>query len=277
MAKKSTAVATRSDLALAPLTPGGWDEELSQYTQDAVASAVGGGWQFISTKGGEFSYNGQDLGDTISVVILGARVENNYFTKAFNPSVVESPECFAIQQAGQRPEDMTPHETAPDKQEAKCALCWANKFGSAKTGKSKACRNYIRLAVLPIANVILDDKGRMLPDAEDRIRKAECARLRCPPTSVGKIWGNYVNAVTKGLRRNLFELVTDLKCEEAKGGTGHTVHFDPRGGLPASLKEAIMARVEEAQEHLNAVPQVQAGEEKKGSAPARRKVVKKKA
>ncbi len=279
MAKKMTALATRGPSALAPLIPGGWDDELSPYTQDAVASAVGGGWQFISTKGGEFSFNGQDLGDSLSVVILGARVENNYFTSAFNPSRYESPACFAIQEGGQRIEDMKPHATVVKKEAEQCALCWANKFRSADKGAGKACRNYVRLAVLPVANTILDENGRMFPDAAARIQKAECARLRCPPTSTGKIWGNFVTAVTKGLRRNLFELVTDLKCEEAKGGTGHTVTFDPRGGLPPSLKEAILARVEEAQEHLAAPPQLMAGDDapKGGAGQQRREVVKKKA
>jgi len=128
----------------------------------------------ISTKGKMFTFpDGQAHPGPLNAVILDWRNFNRYYTKAYDPQNPTPPDCFAIaKDLG----EMAPHEDASDPQSEKCQGCPMNEFGSAATGRGKACRNTVRLAVVP-------------PDADDSF---EPWLLNVAPTSL-KSWTSYVN------------------------------------------------------------------------------------
>lgn len=102
----------------------------------------------ISLKGKVFTFpDGRQSRNPIDVVLLDWRIYNQYFKGAYNPTKIEKPTCFAISQTMA---DMKPSERAPVKQGADCASCALNQFGSAATGRGKACKNGRRLAVVPV-------------------------------------------------------------------------------------------------------------------------------
>lgn len=84
-------------------------------------------------------------GDPFKAVILDYRWVNTYYLTNFNPSVRETPPCFAI---GTDPSKMVPSEASTQKQCTDCSGCLKNQFGS--KGKGKACRNGLRLALAPL-------------------------------------------------------------------------------------------------------------------------------
>jgi hypothetical protein len=88
--------------------------------------------------------DGRTTTDPISAVILDYRYVNSYYTSAFNPSSRTPPVCWAV---GQDSRAMTPDEAGGTVQCTDCASCPKNQFGS--NGRGKACKNNIRLAVVP--------------------------------------------------------------------------------------------------------------------------------
>jgi hypothetical protein len=82
--------------------------------------------------------------DPIDTIILDYRWVNNFYAGAFNPTAREKPLCYAIAQ-DQRV--MEPMSGCSQPQAKACTGCPKNEFGSA--GRGKACKNNIRLAVIP--------------------------------------------------------------------------------------------------------------------------------
>ena len=111
----------------------------------------------------------------MQVVILDHRNLNRYYSKPFDASKLVPPECTAV---AKRFEDLSPHNHAEVELPAAntCATCAHNAFGSAPNGKGKACRNMVRLAIVP-------------PDAES---DAVPMTLEIPPSAL-KNWNQLVN------------------------------------------------------------------------------------
>lgn len=134
----------------------------------------------ISTKGKVFALpSGQSSQGPLSCIILDHRNFNKYYTAAYNPQKPSPPDCFAI---ALELEHMRPHDKAAKPAADSCAECTFNKFGSAPTGRGKACRNTIRLAVVPadFAQTTKEDTEPML--------------LNVSPTGLAG-FGNYFNAL----------------------------------------------------------------------------------
>lgn len=176
-----------------------WDEELAKYAEQAEkmeSKSVTGG-QYISLKGGAFSFQGSELpDDSIEVIIVDHCLENAYYDGAFDPNNPQSPVCFALTQ---NEDEMAPHEDSTEPQCESCDQCEFNKFGSATTGRGKACKNTRRLALI------------MGEDMEN-IAGAEVAYLKLPPTSI-KAWTGYVQQIARTLKRPPFGVVTRISIE----------------------------------------------------------------
>jgi hypothetical protein len=186
--------------------PSKLEKELAKYAQEAAAQAPVVSGRYISTQGGHFSYQGANLGDQLSVVVLDTAYDNAFYTEAFDPDNPQPPVCFAI---GKIEADLKPSAQAPKPQAARCAECRYNQFGTAEVGKGKACKNVIRLALLPY-------------DASGNLKDAESALLKLMPTAV-RPWGAYVRKLTALEGRPPFGVVTHLKIVATKKGVGHTV------------------------------------------------------
>jgi hypothetical protein len=181
------------------LTEEDWEHELDEHVSDQTAISTGiGGVRFISTRGGRLTYDDTVLTQPLPVIVLDAVRENTFFEGKFDPDNPASPVCAAI---GREDADMAPPDDAPKKQAAACADCWANKFGTADTGRGKACKNTVRMMVLPAAN--LDPAA---------LAEVEYAGMRLPVTSV-RHFAKYARQVRGAIRRPLFGVVTNVETE----------------------------------------------------------------
>jgi len=181
-----------------------WDEALAARAaaSKAMAASTGGGGKSIKTAGGTFSMDGQDLGDTLEVVILDSVLEDAYYGPDgdYDPDHPKSPICFAIGERGQKQKDLVPHPDSPEPQAESCAVCPWNKFGSAERGKGKANKNIVRMAVLAV-----DDLGD-IDAAEPRI-------IKVPVTSV-KHWSGYTQGISDVKHSDPIKVLTELKLSK---------------------------------------------------------------
>lgn len=146
-----------------------WQEKLMAKAEQEKArkTTVGSGGDSIKLSKGKFKFKGEDLGDTLPVVILDFVKTKNYFDRPYDEENPSPPVCFSLSADGN---NMSPHETAPEPQESSCADCWANEFESDARGKGKACRDSYLVAL-----VHADDRDQADP---------QVAYLRVPPTSL---------------------------------------------------------------------------------------------
>lgn len=95
--------------------------------------------------------NGITSSQPINVVILDWRNTRTLYTGAYNPNNLQAPKCFAIAKALN---DLAPSEQCAEPQAASCQECPHDQWGSDPAGgKGKACKNSVRLAVIPASSV----------------------------------------------------------------------------------------------------------------------------
>lgn len=162
-----------------------WDEKLAAraaMTKKQEASVATG--SFIGMKGGVLSYMGNAVPENkLNLVIIDAIMENHIYEGKYDPNTPQSPVCYAF---GRDEDEMAPHEKVETPFAEACAGCPNNEWGSADTGKGKACKNIRRLAV------ITEDA---LDGGAEAIEEADIAYMKIPVTSV-KAWAGYVNQLT---------------------------------------------------------------------------------
>lgn len=150
---------------------------IARATEESVQTG-----QFFGTKGGILTFNGAPIKDNkMEVVVVDHILANIFYVGKFNPNDPTPPVCYAF---GRNDKELVPHEKSSDKQAEKCSTCEQNEFGTADTGRGKACKNSRRLACISAA---LLEKPEQLSDAP-------VAYLGVPVTSV-KGWAGYVRQV----------------------------------------------------------------------------------
>lgn len=156
-----------------------WNEKLAALAKSSKKqeSNVGGEGNFISFKGAIMQYRGAAIpNNTMNVIVLDSILENQFYEGAYDASNPASPVCYAF---GRDPDTMAPD---PEQVEApistSCAECPNFEWGSADTGKGKACKEVRRLALIT--------EG----DLED-LENAEVAYAKIAVMSV-KGWAGYV-------------------------------------------------------------------------------------
>lgn len=185
------ATATKKNNALVK-----WDKVLAERAQQASATVEVGGGNFLSIQGGKLSYKKVAIpGNKLKCIILGHIFENGWNKEKFDPSNPQAPDCYAF---GTEKQDMKPHEDSSEKQSESCSTCPKNEYGSADTGKGKACSNKYRIALVT--------EGGM----ED-IENAEVAFLRVPPTSM-KQYGGYVKQLADAYSVPPLAVITELEA-----------------------------------------------------------------
>jgi len=175
-----------------------WEEKLAVYAEEAADSEQVGSGKFISLQGGIMSFNGATMDDNmIDAVVIDHMMENAYYDTKFDADNPQPPACYAY---GRKEKEMAPHEKAQNPQGGaggKCEGCEFNEWGTADTGRGKACRNTRRLALISAGD--LDD-----------IENAPVAFLRLPVTSVAE-WSAYVHKLQETMKRPPFSFVTNIK------------------------------------------------------------------
>jgi hypothetical protein len=159
-----------------------WDQDLADLAKAAtsVESNVGTS-NFIRMAGGVLTYQNAEIpGNKLNCVILNHVMENAMYDGPYDSENPQPPVCFAF---GVDEDDMAPHENSSQPQNAKCKGCPKNEFGSADTGRGKACKNVRRLQLISES------------DLED-VPNAELAYVKLPVTSV-KAWAGYVRQLAE--------------------------------------------------------------------------------
>jgi hypothetical protein len=229
---KSRAVVKRSSTAIgAPLD---WRKEMAQYAAKTIKQEenVAAGNR-ISFKGGVISYKGTPLqGNELHCIIVAGLIENAYYPGKYNPDSPTAPVCFAFSVDG---EDMAPHDKSHDPQHETCKGCPHDEWGSADTGRGKACKNVRRIAVLPLK----------WPFKEADVMDVELATASIPVTSVKAYSGYVKNLAQGGLAPWAWQ--TRIYCQPDPK-TQFRVGFESsRQPIPEGLRNAILARVKEAE------------------------------
>jgi hypothetical protein len=160
---------------------------------------------------------------------------------------------------------MAPPADLESKESDSCATCWANAFGTAERGKGKACKNNVRLVVLPTIGEVEDID----------FAKVAGARISVPPTSL-KNWSGYANKIIEGLHVPLFAVITSIETEPAEKG-GFSMFFDLADGVPTDEIMTVKERVDsDGVANIETLPMLGTGAEEKEEVPVRRTKVRKK-
>lgn len=218
-----------------------YEDELAKYAQEnaSVAEATASTGNWMTFQGGVMKYKNAEIPDgKVEVIVLRAMLENLFYEEKFDPDQPTTPVCFAF---GMVRDDMVPHEKSPKVQSEQCKTCPQNAWGSGDTGKGKACKNQIRLALIPWGDA-----------TREQIERAEIANAKLPVTSI-KNWGGYVGQLTakypdrKGVAA---AFVTEISVErDAK--TQFQVKFRLVEPVDKKLLPAVWARVAETDAMLH--------------------------
>lgn len=240
-AKKSAAKKPSTALAT-------WDEQLAAQAEVAAGmeeSTASG--QFFSMKSGILSWNDAPLpGNQMAVVILDSILENVFYEGAYDPDVPQGPMCFAF---GRDDKTLAPHQIVVEAGNQQCGAsglcdgCDMNEFGSAETGRGKACRNTRRLAMIPAGYFDVNGKFVMQED-EEHYKSSAVGFMKLPVTSV-KGYAAFVKQITGALKRPPHGIITKVHVVPDPKSQFKVV-FEPIMKMPDNLMEAVMGRHEEA-------------------------------
>jgi hypothetical protein len=149
------------------------DDNLKQQIakQQQALSKIVTSTKFISFKGGQIIIDNKVVpGGKTDVVLLAFMGERSFFPDGYDPDVRQSPLCYAYFNTEDDADETKPHPKAKEAQAKTCAECAHNEWGSANVGRGKACRESVRIALLP---------------AVQDMSKAQIWHARVPITSVG--------------------------------------------------------------------------------------------
>jgi len=220
---------------------------------DEYAKGERAGGDFLSTRGGILTFQDDALpGNQMCVIILDAVRERTYYTEKFDPAREANlpPLCYAF---GRDNDEMAPHVSMQassyfEPQSEECATCPYNEWGSADTGRGKACSERRRMALLP-AGYYVPKRGSRdfdlhLFTEEEHYESADIAFLKLNVMSV-KDWARYVTHLSSALRRPPLAVITRIFLEPDPKSQ-FRVKFEVIEELPSSLYEVVLKRHEEA-------------------------------
>ncbi len=227
-----------------------WQQEMAEQAQVATAQeATGGtgGGRFFGLRAGQLSFDDATFpGNQIAVVIIDAVFENIFYEGAFDPDNKNPPTCYAF---GRDATTMGPPKEVDEYDEFErqsdiCATCPQNEWGSADTGRGKACSNRRRMALVPAGTYKPLGKGGgfelELEDDASHFAKADAAFLKLPVMSV-KGYAAYVKQLSEQLGRPPHGVYTRIYVEpDAK--SQFRVKFELIEEVPDEFMPAIMAR-----------------------------------
>lgn len=175
-------------------------------------------------------------GETLEVVIVDFTSSNLFYDGQFDRGNPQPPSCFAI---GPEPSMMVPSANSPNKQAESCSVCPNNQFGSATTGKGKACKNTRLLALMPASAI------------DEPTEEAPIWIMSVPPTSI-KAFDGYVHGLAFKHKTMPVAVITKIVLDPANS------YASPRFSSIRALQDKelslFMPRREEANQRLSAEP-----------------------
>ena len=212
-----------------------WKEEMASIAKAAAAAeaAANQGLPFLSTQGGQLKFNNEALpGNQLVVSILDYVFENVYYEGRYDADNPQGPKAFAL---ARDPEDMVWHEnSAPEYAGKPCKGSDILQWGSAETGKGKACRETRRLALVPVGT-LKDGELSLLNEAA--VLASPLAFLRLPVTSV-KGFSTYVQTTANVLGRPPLGIATRIYIEPSAKNQ-FSVKFEALEVLMTRRNEAL--------------------------------------
>ena len=195
--EKNTAL-TEWDAMLAEIAKNNADKEI---ISDVIPS--------ITIKNGILKINDTTFPENKIAVIIAANIfENTFYDEAYDPDKTIAPACYAF---GRDTESMAPNENHVKKAECEdCASCANNVFGSADTGKGKACANRRKLLCIPAGEYNKKTSEWILESDAEAIAEMTPAILSIPPTSLVE-FSKYVKSTYAELKRPVNAVITEIK------------------------------------------------------------------
>lgn len=212
-----------------------FEKEMMEAAREEAAREKPPVGNIISTDGGRFTFQGNELPNPLSAIVVDYAFVNSLYEGMYDPDNVQPPVCFA---AGMVEADLAPSPNSPKPQAEKCSECPHNKFGSADNGKGKACKNLRRLALLP-------------HDPKVKLANAEPAVLKLSPTSLGG-WAAYVNQLAKVVNRTPSSVITQFTV--VRKGSYFNISSQMDSVLSEKDYRVIKGRREEVRDMLLAEP-----------------------
>jgi len=232
-----------------------WVKAGEQYASREKAE----GGHFLSLAGGVFKLGDEPVpGNQLCVVILDAIFENAFYAEKWTQDgPVKPPTCYAMAHEQDALAPMIEHMKADmehfEPQHDQCAGCPQNEWGSADTGKGKACGNRRRLALIQAGEYVPTRgvRGAFELEAfeeEEHYKAADLTFLKLPVTS-GKEFSKFVKATLRDFGRPPYGVVTRVYIEHG-GSSQFTVKFEALEVLPDEWFETINSRHLEAKEAI---------------------------
>lgn len=225
-----------------------WQKEMNDQAIVAAAQEDGvAGGQSFSTKSGQLTFDGSPVKENkMKVVIVDAITTNIFYEGKYDPNNLGSPDCYAF---GRDDKTIKAHPDIAKPVAKSCAECENNEFGSADTGRGKACGNKRRLALIS-ADKLDDAKAGYYEGAE-------IAFLSVPPTSI-KAYAGFVKKLASAIQRPPHGVFTEIEVVPDDNDQFH-ITFEALEEIPAKLMPAMMARHKEAQSVIEYPFQVKEG------------------
>lgn len=232
-----------------------YEERFAQEAERYAGAETATG-RFLSLKGGILTFDDQPMpGNQACVIVLDSVLERTYYASKYDPDAERNkpPVCYAFAHPGDE-EEVGPHPSMQadlsyfKPQSDRCRDCAHNAWGSADTGRGKACGERRRLAILP-AGYYKPRKGSRDFDLEiftdlDYYSKTDIVYMKLPVTSV-PLWAKYVTGLNTNHRRPPFGAITRIYVEPDQKSQ-FKVHFELLELLPPEAFETIFRRHEEA-------------------------------
>jgi len=211
----------------------GWAERVKAAASKQVKAAEnigGGGSPWVSFKGGVITVDGASSPNGVmNCIVLGYMQERAYYEGEYDGNKPQSPNCYAYGDEEGRP-PVAPHEKARDKQDSACKTCGFAEYGSAAKGRGQACRQGVRLALLPAT-------------AEGVEGPVFFARI--PPTSIKAVRG-WLQALGD---TPCFTVLTEIKVTPSAGNM-FDVTLVPKAAIPASFQNGVIGKLDAAELEL---------------------------
>lgn len=257
-----------------------YDERFAAMAEQYAANEKVSG-DFLSLKGGVLTFQDEPLpGNQMCVVILDAILERTFYAEKYDAAAEHNkpPICYAFARldGSEDIDEIGPHISMSrglhyfEPQSEICRTCPNNQWGSADTGRGKACAERRRLAILP-AGFYEPKKGSRdftltLVEDEEHYANADIAYLKTNVMSV-KDYARYVTELRAEHRRPPLGAITRVYVEPDPKSQ-FRVKFELIELLPDTLYDTIFERYEEAKAGIvipyNAPDGEEAGASRKG-------------
>lgn len=177
-----------------------WDDKFAKYAKESKEQIANVGDIGMSVRFGRGSISVGDLqvkNNQLDCVVIGHAAVNTFYEGAWDPNERTPPTCFAIASNFGDPE-MKPHPNVLHPVNGQCKGCPHNEYGTASTGKGKACANKLRIGLVTAK------------DVGDDAAQAQLATAMISPTNVRR-YKKYLDYVLEEHGRPLWAVVTRIQ------------------------------------------------------------------